>query len=143
LLLWSEFRTAAADSALPASIVEAGLGSFAKHSAFKLSKRTEHLHHHTPGRACGIDRFAQAPESSLCLGNVFHNGEDIAKGAREPVELPHYKDIRLSKLVKKSMQFGPIPTAAGSFLAKDPLASCGLRAPTCVAVSCSFVETRA
>src|SRR6266436_619850 len=125
LLLWSEFRTAAADSALPASIVEAGLGSFAKHSAFKLSKRTEHLHHHTPGRACGIDRFAQAPESSLCLGNVFQNGEDIAKGAREPVELPHYKDIRLSKLVKKSMQFGPIPTAAGSFLAKDPLASCG------------------
>jgi hypothetical protein len=50
---------------------------------------------------------------------------DVAKGAREPVELPHYKDIRLSKLVKKSMQFGPIPTAAGSFLAKDPLASCG------------------
>ena len=47
------------------------------------------------------------------------------KGARGPVELPHYKDIRLSKLVKKSMQFGPIPTAAGSFLAKDPLASCG------------------
>jgi len=70
LLLWSEFRTAAADSALPASIVEAGLGSFAQHSAFKLSKRTEHLHHHTPGRACGIDRFAQAPESSLCLGNA-------------------------------------------------------------------------
>jgi hypothetical protein len=81
LLLWSEFRTAAADSALPASIVEAGLGSFAKHSAFKLSKRTEHLHRHTPGRACGIDRFAQAPESSLCLGNVFYNGEDIAKGS--------------------------------------------------------------
>ena len=91
----------------------------------KLSKRTEHLHHHTPGRACGIDRFAQAPESSLCLGNVFHNGEDVAKGAREPVELPHYKDIRLSKLVKKSMQFRPTPTAALSFLAKDPLASCG------------------
>jgi hypothetical protein len=37
----------------------------------------------------------------------------------------HVKDIRLSKLVKQSMQFGPIPTAAGSFLAKDPLASCG------------------
>ena len=41
------------------------LSTFTKHSALKLSKRTEHLHHHTPGSVCGIDRFAQAFESGF------------------------------------------------------------------------------
>jgi hypothetical protein len=57
LLLWSELRTAAADASLPASAFQTHLGTFAKHSALELSKRTEHLQHHAPGRACGIDRL--------------------------------------------------------------------------------------
>jgi hypothetical protein len=44
LLLWSELRTAAADASLPASAFQTHLGTFAKHNALELSKRTEHLH---------------------------------------------------------------------------------------------------
>src|SRR6516162_276004 len=77
LLLWSEFRTAAADASLPASAFQARLSTFTKHSALKLSKRTEHLHHHTPGRACGIDRFAQASESGFRVCDLLHDRQDI------------------------------------------------------------------
>src|SRR6516225_12129567 len=77
LLLWSELRTAAADAPLPASAFQASLGTLTKHSALKLGKSTEHLHHHTPGRACSIDRFAQASESGFRLRDLFHNRQDI------------------------------------------------------------------
>jgi len=77
LLLWSELRTAAADASLPASAFQTHLGTFAKHSALKLSKRTEHLQHHAPGRACGIDRFAQTSESSLRVRYLLHDRQDI------------------------------------------------------------------
>jgi hypothetical protein len=77
LLLWPELRRAAADAPLPASTFQTRLGTFTKHSALKLSKRAEHLHHHTPGRACSIDRFAQASESGFPLRDLFHNRQDI------------------------------------------------------------------
>jgi hypothetical protein len=46
LLLWSELRTAAANAPLLASAFQTRLGTFTKHSALELSKRTKHLHHH-------------------------------------------------------------------------------------------------
>jgi hypothetical protein len=124
LLLWSELRTAAANAPLLASAFQTRLGTFTKHSALELSKRTKHLHHHTPGRACGINRFAQASESGLRVRYLLHDRQDIPKRTRKPIELPHYQHIALSELVEKSLKFGTIPTAARGLLAKDPLTSC-------------------
>ena len=65
------------EKASGASAFQTRLGTFTKHSALELSERTEHLHHHTPGSACGIDRFAQASESGFRLCDLIHNRQDI------------------------------------------------------------------
>jgi hypothetical protein len=72
--MWSELRTAAADVPLPASTFQIRLGTFSKHSALELSKRTEHLHSRGQRHYRHLVQTAFARSHSRAkTGNPFEN----------------------------------------------------------------------
>ena len=69
------------------------LGPFLQHGLFEFRKKPNHLHRHST-RGCGrVDRFRQTAKSRCGLAKLLHDGEHVAKGAREPIKFPHHPDI--------------------------------------------------
>ena len=123
LLLRRQLRTTPADASFPTGGIQTGLRSFAEHGPFEFGERPDHLHHHPSCRRCGVDRLGQAAEASFGFTQPFHDREDIAQRAGQPVELPHHEHVSFAELIEEPVEFGPVPPSAGSLLAINPLTS--------------------
>jgi hypothetical protein len=112
LLNWSELGTTSSDTTPLAGGVQSCLCSFAENCSLKLSKRPDHLHHHSSGRRGGIDRLGQAAKASFGLGQAFHDRQDITQRARKPIELPNNEHVSFADLIEEPLEFEPRNSSA-------------------------------
>jgi hypothetical protein len=70
-LLSDQRRKATQEYAEKRITIYASRGALADHGSFELSERADHLHHHVPGRSCGVDALGDRPEYALV---VFSKG---------------------------------------------------------------------
>ena len=71
--------------------------SLAQYCSFKLSKCSDHLHHHAAWSSGGINRFRQTPES----GFSFLNRSIIIRTSRS--ETNFFGILRVSSLIKRGL----------------------------------------
>src|ERR1700732_562177 len=101
LLIGSELWPPPSDATLLTGSVQSSLCSLAQYCSFKLSKCSDHLHHHASRSSGGINRFRQTPESSFSFLNPFHNHQHIPERARKSVKTPDHQHIALPQLVQQ------------------------------------------
>jgi hypothetical protein len=94
-LIGSELWPPPSDAALLTGSVQSSLCSLAQYCSFKLSKCSDHLHHHAPWSSGGINRFRQTSESGFSFLNPFHNHQHIPERARKSVKTPDDQYIAL------------------------------------------------
>src|SRR5271165_5098071 len=103
LLIGSELWPPPSDATLLTGSIQSSLCSLAENRSFKLSKCSDHLHHHAPWSSGGINRFRQTPESGFSFLNPFHNHQHVPERARKSVKTPHDQYIALPQLVQQAM----------------------------------------
>ena len=122
LLLRGELGAASPHSTLLTGGIDSGLSAFPQHGALELREGPHHLHHHPAGRSGRVDRLGQATESRAGFPELLHDREHVAQRAREPIQLPDNDHVTGPKLMEEPEELGPVPTSAGSLLAKDAFA---------------------
>ena len=96
-----------------------------EHGSFEPGEGSDHLHHHPAGGGGSVDGLGQAAKARLRLSQALHDGEHIAQGAGEPVELPYDQHVSGAELIEQPLEFGTVPPSARGLLAEDLLASGG------------------
>src|SRR5271166_2609018 len=103
LLIGSELWTTPSDATLLTGSVQSSLCSLTENRSFKLSKCSDHLHHHASRSSGGIDRFRQTSEPGFSFLNPFHNHQHIPERARKSVKTPDDQYIALPQLIQQPM----------------------------------------
>ena len=70
--------------------------------------------------------FGEQAGSNL---HVIRIVEQIARGARKPVQLPDNNDAARRNLIRHPLKFGPLACVAGKLSARDILATSLLQSP--------------
>src|SRR3546814_7648786 len=87
-LLVAELAPSSADPPFGTCLGKAGAGAFADHGPLELGEASHHLHHHTPCRGGGVDRFGQRTKARSREPDPLHDVQHVLQAARRPVALP-------------------------------------------------------
>jgi hypothetical protein len=118
------FGSSEADASL-LSVCAACTGALTDEVSLELGDSGEDSHNHLAGVRGGIGpRLRDRLEASTSIADRFHDLEQIAGGAGQPVELPDGDDIALAKLVEHPVQLWPVTVGSGDLLAEDSFAAC-------------------
>jgi hypothetical protein len=103
--------------------IQSSLSSLVQYRSFKLSKCSNHLHHHAPWSSGGINRFRQTPESGFSFLNPFHNHQHVPERARKSVKTSDDEHVALPQLVQKAVQLGSVPSTSRRLIPENLFAT--------------------
>src|SRR5260370_31229272 len=98
-----EFLATAAYASLGPSGGKTGGGALTNHRSFELREGTDHLHHHAPGRGCGVDVLGDRTKASTNLGDPLHDVQHVFQRAGQTVELPDDHGIAIPQMAKHAV----------------------------------------